>query len=215
MNDLMNGAAGVQRRGGCSSEEHKPDSQSSNRRTSLWTEATSKLAYLSEALEMEDQDVREGPQAHLHHSLLKLLTVGTLPGIIWSKLKSRREDQRLKVHTKHRGKKKKREEAYWVGLLYCVVSLGRNQTVALVCFKVHWTARCVICCDITADAQIRTFLVQPLLWNVCFLRSDKQARINWNGIYLKWELRMLPAHQVVSSYKTALWHLLQSLYLHR
>lgn len=43
-------------------------------------------AYLSEALQVEDQYVGEGPQAHLHHPLLKLLTVRTPPGIIRSKL---------------------------------------------------------------------------------------------------------------------------------
>ena len=46
------------------------------------------LTYLSEALQMKDEYVRKGPQAHLHHALLKLLTVGTLPGIIWGKLES-------------------------------------------------------------------------------------------------------------------------------
>jgi len=45
--------------------------------------ATSTVAHLSEALEVEDEDVGQCPQTHLQHALLKLLTVGTLPGIIW------------------------------------------------------------------------------------------------------------------------------------
>lgn len=45
-------------------------------------------AYLSEALEVEDQYVGESPQAHLHHALLQLFTVGTLPGIVGGKLES-------------------------------------------------------------------------------------------------------------------------------
>lgn len=37
---------------------------------------------------MKDEDVRESPQAHLHHALLKLLTVGTLPRIVRGQLES-------------------------------------------------------------------------------------------------------------------------------
>lgn len=37
---------------------------------------------------MQNEDVGESPQAHLHHALLKLLTVGTLPRIIRSKLEA-------------------------------------------------------------------------------------------------------------------------------
>lgn len=44
------------------------------------------LSHLPEALQMEDEDVRERPQAHLHHALLQLLAVGALPSIIWGKL---------------------------------------------------------------------------------------------------------------------------------
>lgn len=44
------------------------------------------LSHLPEALQMEDEDVRECPQAHLHHALLQLLAVGALPSIIWGKL---------------------------------------------------------------------------------------------------------------------------------
>lgn len=44
------------------------------------------LSHLPEALQVEDEDVRERPQAHLHHALLQLLAVGALPGIIWGKL---------------------------------------------------------------------------------------------------------------------------------
>lgn len=42
--------------------------------------------YLSEALQVQYEDVRQGPQAELDAALLKLLTVRTAPGIIWSKL---------------------------------------------------------------------------------------------------------------------------------
>lgn len=35
---------------------------------------------------MQDEDVGEGPQAHLHHALLKLLTVGALPRVIGGEL---------------------------------------------------------------------------------------------------------------------------------
>ena len=45
-------------------------------------------SHLSETLEVEDQDVRESPQAHLHHALLKLFTVGTLPGVVGGKLQT-------------------------------------------------------------------------------------------------------------------------------
>lgn len=49
---------------------------------------SSQLSYLPEALEMQDEDVGESPQAHLHHALLKLLTVGTLPRVIRGKLEA-------------------------------------------------------------------------------------------------------------------------------
>lgn len=45
-------------------------------------------SYLPEALEVQDEDVGQSPQAHLHHALLKLLTVGTLPRIIWGELEA-------------------------------------------------------------------------------------------------------------------------------
>ncbi|TNN55238.1 hypothetical protein EYF80_034504 [Liparis tanakae] len=44
--------------------------------------------YLSEALEVEDEYVGESPQAHLHHALLELLTVRTLPGVVRGELES-------------------------------------------------------------------------------------------------------------------------------
>ncbi len=44
------------------------------------------LSHLPEALQVEDEDVRQRPQAHLHHALLQLLAVWALPGIIWGKL---------------------------------------------------------------------------------------------------------------------------------
>ncbi len=59
------------------------------------------LSHLPEALQVEDEDVRERPQAHLHHALLQLLTVGALPGIIWGKLvgeeerETRRKDDEI------------------------------------------------------------------------------------------------------------------------
>ncbi len=49
------------------------------------------LFYLPKALEMEDENVRESPQAHLHHALLQLLTMGTLPGIVWGELEQTSE----------------------------------------------------------------------------------------------------------------------------
>lgn len=47
--------------------------------------------YLSEAFEMEDEYVRERPQAHLHHALLQLFAVGTFPGIVRIELELVRE----------------------------------------------------------------------------------------------------------------------------
>lgn len=44
------------------------------------------LSHLPEALQVQDEDVRQCPQAHLHHPLLQLLTVRALPGVIWGKL---------------------------------------------------------------------------------------------------------------------------------
>ena len=44
------------------------------------------LTHLPEALQVEDEDVRQGPQTHLYHALLQLLTVRALPGVIWGKL---------------------------------------------------------------------------------------------------------------------------------
>lgn len=44
------------------------------------------LSHLPEALQVEDEDVRQRPEAHLHHALLQLLAVGALPGIVWGKL---------------------------------------------------------------------------------------------------------------------------------
>ncbi len=52
------------------------------------------LSHLSEELEVKDEDVWESPQAHLHHALLQLLTVRTLPCIVRGQL------------SKHRWKKK-------------------------------------------------------------------------------------------------------------
>lgn len=49
------------------------------------------LPYLPEALQVEDEDVRERPQAHLHHALLQLLTVGALPCVIRGELMQERE----------------------------------------------------------------------------------------------------------------------------
>lgn len=40
------------------------------------------LADLAEALQVEDEYVRECPQAHLHHALLQLLAVGALPRVV-------------------------------------------------------------------------------------------------------------------------------------
>lgn len=40
------------------------------------------LAHLPEALQVQDEDVRQRPQAHLHHALLQLLAVGALPGVV-------------------------------------------------------------------------------------------------------------------------------------
>lgn len=50
-----------------------------------------KLQYLSEALEVEDEDVGQRPQTHLHHPLLQLLTVGALPGVVGGQLESGRQ----------------------------------------------------------------------------------------------------------------------------
>lgn len=44
------------------------------------------LSHLPEALQVEDEDVRQRPQAHLHHALLQLLTMRALPGIVRCKL---------------------------------------------------------------------------------------------------------------------------------
>lgn len=49
------------------------------------------LSHLPEALQVEDEDVRESPQAHLHHALLQLLAVRALPRIVWGKLTGERE----------------------------------------------------------------------------------------------------------------------------
>lgn len=49
------------------------------------------LSHLPEALQVEDEDVRERPQAHLHHALLQLLTVGALPCVIRGELMQERE----------------------------------------------------------------------------------------------------------------------------
>lgn len=46
----------------------------------------SRRHYLSEALQVQYEDVRQGPQTELDAALLKLLTVRTAPGIIRSKL---------------------------------------------------------------------------------------------------------------------------------
>ncbi|KAL0198358.1 hypothetical protein M9458_006898, partial [Cirrhinus mrigala] len=49
-------------------------------------ELVTALSHLSEAFEVKDEDVWEGPQAHLHHALLQLLTVRTLPRIVRGQL---------------------------------------------------------------------------------------------------------------------------------
>lgn len=49
------------------------------------------LANMREAFQVKDEDVRECPQAHLHHALLELFAVGTLPSIIWGKLKRKKK----------------------------------------------------------------------------------------------------------------------------
>lgn len=49
-------------------------------------ELVSSFTHLPEALEVEDEDVWERPQTHLNHTLLQLLTVRTLPCIVWSQL---------------------------------------------------------------------------------------------------------------------------------
>lgn len=46
------------------------------------------LAHLPEALQVEDEDVGQSPQAHLHHALLQLLAVRAFPGVIWGKLQN-------------------------------------------------------------------------------------------------------------------------------
>ncbi len=48
------------------------------------------LSHLSEELEVKDEDVWESPQAHLHHALLQLLTVRTLPCIVRGQLSKHR-----------------------------------------------------------------------------------------------------------------------------
>lgn len=57
------------------------------------------LTHLPEALQMENEDVWQGPQAHLHHALLQLLTMGALPGIIRCQLigKTERKGSRDKT----------------------------------------------------------------------------------------------------------------------
>lgn len=42
--------------------------------------------YLSEAFEVKNEDVRQGPQTELDAALLKLLAVRTSPGVIRSQL---------------------------------------------------------------------------------------------------------------------------------
>lgn len=54
------------------------------------------LAHLSEALQVEDEDVRQSPQTHLHHALLQLLAVGAFPGIVWGKLQTKTHKEGIK-----------------------------------------------------------------------------------------------------------------------
>lgn len=49
-------------------------------------ELVTPLSHLSEAFEVKDEDVWEGPQAHLHCALLQLLTVRALPCIVRGQL---------------------------------------------------------------------------------------------------------------------------------
>lgn len=45
------------------------------------------FAHLSEPLQVQYEDVWEGPQAQLDAALLQLLAVGAAPGVIWGQLK--------------------------------------------------------------------------------------------------------------------------------
>lgn len=64
------------------------------------------LSHLPEALQVEDKNVRQRPQAHLNHALLQLLAVGALPGIVWCKLEG--GGQKKKV-----GDKQMSNNLYW------------------------------------------------------------------------------------------------------
>lgn len=44
------------------------------------------VAHLSEALQVEYQDVWKRPQAHFYHALLQLLTMRALPCVVWGQL---------------------------------------------------------------------------------------------------------------------------------
>ena len=48
------------------------------------------VSHLPEPLQVQDEDVRQRPQAHLHHALLQLLAVRALPGVVWGKLGEKR-----------------------------------------------------------------------------------------------------------------------------
>lgn len=58
-------------------------------------ELVAPLAHLPEALEVQDEDVGQCPQAHLHHALLQLLAVGALPRVVRRQL----EDTETHTHT--------------------------------------------------------------------------------------------------------------------
>lgn len=56
-------------------------------------ELVSPLTHLPEPLQVEDEDVRERPQAHLHHALLQLFAVRALPGIVWGELGGKKTNE--------------------------------------------------------------------------------------------------------------------------
>lgn len=53
------------------------------------------FTHLPEALQMDDEDIRKGPQTELHSALLKHLTVGASPSIIRSQLQRKRQSRPL------------------------------------------------------------------------------------------------------------------------
>lgn len=52
----------------------------------LGWESPGSETYLSEPLEVQDENVRQGPEAELDAALLQLLAVRTAPSVVWCQL---------------------------------------------------------------------------------------------------------------------------------